>query len=53
MTSRIHHVRSACLREIVKIDPELGKSLATVALKDRAYEVRETSAKILGIPVPD
>jgi hypothetical protein len=53
LSSRTHHVRSACLREITKVDPVRGKALAEKYLKDRAYEVRETSAKILGVPIPD
>ena len=52
LTSRTHHVRSACLREISKLDEARARELAEKHLKDRAYEVRETSAKILGAPTP-
>jgi len=50
--SRTHHVRSACLRAINQIDPKKGRALAESMLKDKAYEVRETAARILGVPVP-
>jgi hypothetical protein len=50
--SRTHHVRSACLRAISQIDTDQGRSWAQQMLKDRAYEVRETAARILGVPVP-
>jgi hypothetical protein len=51
--SRTHHVRSACLRAIYEIDVAVGRSLSEKMLRDRAYEVRETAAKILGVEVPD
>ena len=51
--SRVHHARSACLRSINNLDKVKGKAMADTMLRDRAYEVRETAAKILGIPVPD
>ena len=51
--SRVHHARSACLRSIHALNPEKGKMMADTMLRDRAYEVRETAAKILGIAVPD
>ena len=51
-TSKTHHVRSACLRSIYAIDPIPGRELAEKLLQDRAYEVRETAAKILGVPIP-
>lgn len=51
-TSRTHHVRSACLRSIHAIEPNAGKELAERLLEDRAYEVRETAAKVLGVPIP-
>ena len=50
--SRTHHVRSACLRAINSIDASKGSEMATALLNDRAYEVRETAAKILGVPIP-
>jgi HEAT repeat protein len=52
LSSRTHHVRSASLRAIKLIDEELAKNLAEKHLKDRAYEVRETAASILGIKTP-
>lgn len=51
-TSRTHHVRSASLRALHQIAPERGELLAKKLLQDRAYEVRETAAKILGLPTP-
>ena len=51
-TSRTHHVRSACLRAVAAIDENKGRLLAAELLRDRAYEVRETAAKILGVPIP-
>jgi hypothetical protein len=51
--SRVHHARSACLRSINALDTEKGRAMADAMLRDRAYEVRETAAKILGIAVPD
>ena len=50
--SRTHHVRSACLRAVASIDENKGRALANELLSDRAYEVRETAAKILGVSVP-
>jgi hypothetical protein len=50
--SRTHHVRSACLRAIASIDAAQGRTFAQLMLKDRAYEVRETAARILGVPIP-
>lgn len=50
--SRTHHVRSACLRSIAEIDVVQGRVFADRMLRDRAYEVRETAAKILGVPIP-
>jgi HEAT repeat protein len=52
LKSKTHHVRSACLRAINTIDPSYAKPLAEIYLKDRAYEVRETAANILGVPTP-
>ena len=52
ISSRTHHVRSAVLREIANVAPDRAQVLATKLLEDRAYEVRETAAKILGVPVP-
>lgn len=52
LKSRTHHVRSACLRAISQVDPTVGVSVAETMLKDRAYEVRETAAGILGVPIP-
>ena len=51
--SRTHHVRSASLRSLNNLSAERGKTLALKLLEDRAYEVRETAAKILGVPVPE
>jgi hypothetical protein len=52
-TSRTHHVRSAVLKALASANPVEGKLLAQSLLKDRAFEVRETAATILGIPTPD
>lgn len=52
ISSRTHHVRSACLRAIAEIDVVQGRVFADRMLRDRAYEVRETAAKILGVPIP-
>jgi hypothetical protein len=52
LSSRTHHVSSACLRAIRLIDADLATSLAEKHLKDRAYEVRETAATILGVKIP-
>jgi HEAT repeat protein len=51
-TSRILHVRGAALKALATIAPERGKTLAQAMLNDRAYEVRETAANILGVPIP-
>lgn len=51
--SRTHHVRSACLRALHRVEPARGKALATKFVNDRAYEVRETASLILGIPTKD
>jgi HEAT repeat protein len=51
-TSRTHHVRSAVLRGLSKVAPERARPLAEKLLEDRAYEVRETAAKILDLPKP-
>jgi HEAT repeat protein len=53
LSSRIHHVRSACLRAINSVKPEAATTIAPKFLNDRAYEVRETAASILGVPIPD
>jgi len=53
LSSRTHHVRSACLRSIKSINEDLAKALAEKFLKDRAYEVRETAAVILGVEIPN
>ena len=50
--SRTHHVRSACLRALSSISPDAAITLAKKLLSDKAYEVRETAAKILGVPTP-
>ncbi len=50
--SRTHHVRSASLKALTKVSPEKAKDLAEKMLSDKAYEARETAAKILGVPVP-
>lgn len=52
-SSKTLHVRSAALRALNQVDPERGKALATRLLEDRAYEVRETAAHILGVAVPE
>lgn len=51
--SRTHHVRSAALRNLHSIDKQRGLALAAELLRDRAFEVRETAAGLLGVPVPD
>ena len=50
--SRTHHVRSACLRALASVAPERAKERAQELLVDKAYEVRETAAKVLGVPIP-
>jgi HEAT repeat protein len=50
--SRTHHVRSACLRALSTVAPEIATELARKLLADKAYEVRETASKILGVPTP-
>lgn len=50
--SRTHHVRSACLSALSATDPKIAIELAKKLLTDKAYEVRETAAKILGLPTP-
>ena len=50
--SRVHQVRSACLRALFAVAPPQGENLARQFLADKAYEVRETAAKILGVPIP-
>lgn len=50
--SRTHHVRSAALRGLAKVSADRGRALAELLLKDKAYEVRETAAAILGVPIP-
>lgn len=51
--SRVHHVRSACLRAINRIDVKRAREMASSMINDKAYEVRETAANILGVPIPD
>ena len=51
--SRIHHVRSACLAALNKIAPDRAKRLSSEMMSDKAYEVRETAAQILGVPVKE
>lgn len=50
--SRKHHVRSACLQALYKVDKPVGEELARTLINDRAFEVREVAAGILGVPVP-
>ena len=50
--SRTHHVRSAALKALNRIAPDKARALAGSMLADRAYEVRETAANVLGVPVP-
>jgi hypothetical protein len=52
LTSRTHHVRSAALRGLAAVNPDRARLKAEELIRDRAYEVRETSANILGIAVP-
>lgn len=52
MKSRTHHVRSAVLRAMAAVDPLRARRLAELALQDRAYEVRETAAMVLGVEKP-
>ena len=52
MKSRTHHVRSAVLRAMASVDSARARRLAEVALQDRAYEVRETAAMVLGVGKP-
>jgi hypothetical protein len=49
--SRKHHVRSACLCALYKVDKRMGEELARTLINDRAFEVREAAAGILGVPV--
>lgn len=51
-SSRTHHVRSAALRALVRVDEERGRVLAKRLLEDKAFEVRETAMKVLGITPP-
>ena len=51
-SSRTHHVRSAALRALVTVDQDRGRTLATRLLQDKAFEVRESAMKILGITPP-
>lgn len=51
-SSKTHHVRSASLRALATINEESAKALATRLLKDRAFEVRETAMKVLGMTLP-
>jgi HEAT repeat protein len=53
VSSRTHHVRSAALISLNKIDPARGQGLAKRLLTDAAYEVRQNAAQILGVPTPD
>lgn len=53
LKSRTHHVRSACLKAISRIEATRGRELAKSMLHDKAYEVRETAANLLGVPIPD
>ncbi len=50
--SRIHQVRSAALNALNKISHERATALAEKLIKDKAYEVRENAAKVLGVPTP-
>jgi HEAT repeat protein len=50
--SRTHHVRSASLRALARVNEERAKTLATHLLNDKAFEVRDTAMKILGITPP-
>jgi hypothetical protein len=52
MESKTKHVRSASLRAIAAVDPVAAKRQAEMFLRDKAYEVREAAAQILGVPVP-
>jgi HEAT repeat protein len=52
LTSRTHHVRSAALKALISVSPDRGKTFADKMLSDKAYEVRETAANILGVPIP-
>ena len=51
-TSRTHHVRSAALRALLKVDETQGRLLAERLLTDKSFEVRETAMKALGITPP-
>jgi hypothetical protein len=51
--SRKHHVRSASLAALYKVDTVKGAELAKKMMADRALEVREVAARILGVPIPD
>jgi hypothetical protein len=48
-TSRVHHVRTAALKCLFHVDESRGRALAQSLLHDRAFEVRETAANILGV----
>jgi len=52
LKSRTKHVRAAALRSIAVLDSNRGVELARELLKDKAYEVREAAAVILGVPTP-
>jgi HEAT repeat protein len=51
-TSRTHHVRSAALRALAKANLPEAKLVAQNLLADKAFEVRQTAAAILGVPIP-
>jgi hypothetical protein len=51
-TSRTKHVRSAALKALYVANPAEGKLLADRFLTDKAFEVREAAAHILGVPIP-
>jgi len=52
-SSRTHHVRSASLRNLFKVDAARGRRLAERLLTDSAYEVRETAANVLDVLIPE
>jgi HEAT repeat protein len=52
VSSRTHHVRSAVLRNLQVVAPDRARELAKKLLSDRAYEVRETAAEVLGVEKP-
>jgi HEAT repeat protein len=48
-TARSHHVRSASLRSLAKVDRQAALKVAKKLLTDRSYEVREDAKEIVKV----